>query len=144
MLQGDSSREDRHGEPDHQEPAGTSEGPTVSRIDIRLEVRSEQDVVRTQQKTRKELAWSDLYLDYSSRRLREIPERKPKQTKQSHLSLVRLRTTSADDAAPCRTSTVAQQTGEYSKRVDTKHVTWEIDQSGVTIYITGRTFPHVL
>lgn len=58
----------------------------------------------------KELVWSDLYLDYSSRRLREIPERKPKQTKQSHLSPVCLRTTSADNAAPCRTSTDAQLT----------------------------------
>lgn len=52
VLQGDGSREDRHGEPDHQEPAGTSEGPTVSRIDIRLEVRSERvkNVIRVNRK----------------------------------------------------------------------------------------------
>lgn len=44
------------------------------------------------------------YLDYSSRRLREIPERNSKQTQQRGLRLVSLRAASAQDAAPCRTT----------------------------------------
>lgn len=42
VLQGDGSREDGHGELDHQEASGTSEGPTVSRVDVRLEVRAHE------------------------------------------------------------------------------------------------------
>lgn len=42
VLQGDGGREDGHGEPDHQETSGTSEGPTVSRVDVRLEVRTDE------------------------------------------------------------------------------------------------------
>lgn len=39
VLQGDGGGEDGHGEPDRHETSGASEGPTVSRVDVRLEVR---------------------------------------------------------------------------------------------------------
>lgn len=45
------------------------------------------------------------YLDDSSRRLREIPERNSEQTEESSLRLVRLWAASAQDAAPCRRNT---------------------------------------
>lgn len=45
------------------------------------------------------------YLDHSSGRLREIPERDSEQAEQRRLRLIRLRAASAQDAAPCRTST---------------------------------------
>lgn len=57
-----------------------------------------------------ELVWSELYLDYSSRRLREIPERKSKQAEHSHLGPVGLRASGAENAAPCRTSTDGSET----------------------------------
>lgn len=47
------------------------------------------------------------YLDHSSGRLREIPERDSEQAEQRRLRLVRLRAASAQDAAPCGTSTEA-------------------------------------
>lgn len=40
VLQGDGSREDGHGEPDRQDTTGTTEGPAVSRVDVRLGVRT--------------------------------------------------------------------------------------------------------
>lgn len=61
---------------------------------------------------RKNLVWSDLYLDHSSRRLREIPERKSEEAEQSHLGPVGLRASGNEDAAPCRTGTDTQLTGD--------------------------------
>lgn len=121
VLQGDGSREDGHGEPDYQVTAGTSEGPTVSRIHVRLEFRSRRvnSVVRVNRTPpphpQRNLVWSDLYLDHSSRRLREIPERKSEEAEQSHLRPVGLRATGDEDAAPCRTGTDMQLTGDDGK-----------------------------
>lgn len=42
VLQGDGGGEDGHGEPDGHGTSGASEGPTVSRMDVRLEVGTEE------------------------------------------------------------------------------------------------------
>lgn len=75
VLQGDGSGEDGHGEPDHQETFGTFEGPAVSRVDVRLEVRTDvQNVILTSlnnDRTRLVRTIPELQLEETARNTRE-------------------------------------------------------------------------
>lgn len=103
VFQGDGSWDDPHGETDHQEAFGASEGPAVSWMDVWLQITQThtahlaekqqvsfnfntlQTVTSSVRKQHIERVCS--YLDHSSGRLREIPERNSKQAEQSRLRL---------------------------------------------------------